>query len=165
MPDCLVKLYTLPPLEPLTSQLKEMGVTIRPAMPYEKTIVTGWVRDTFNQAWADECDVTFSRQPVSCHIATRNGQVIGFACHEATCRGFFGPTGVCPHHRGRGIGHALLLSCLHAMAASGHAYAIIGGAGPTEFYERTVGAIVIPDSSPGVYRDRLKSNRIESKHA
>jgi len=31
----------------------------------------------------------------------------------------------------------------------GYVYAIIGSAGPTDFYERTVGAIVIPDSEPG----------------
>ncbi len=156
MADMLVKLYDLP--DPTSGILKlgTQGISIRRAMPYEKSIVTNWVRDSFNQPWADECDVAFSRQPVTCFIATRNGQVVGFACHEATCRGFFGPTGVCPDHRGRGIGHALFLSCLQDMASSGYSYAIIGGAGPTEFYERTVGAIVIPVSSPGIYRDRLK---------
>ena len=39
----------------------------------------------------------------------------------------------------------------------GYVYAIIGSAGPIDFYERVVGAIVIPDSEPGIYVDLLKS--------
>jgi hypothetical protein len=38
----------------------------------------------------------------------------------------------------------------------GYAYGIIGGAGPTEFYERTVGATIIPESVPGIYADPIK---------
>jgi hypothetical protein len=37
----------------------------------------------------------------------------------------------------------------------GYAYAIIGGAGPVDFYQKTVGAIEIEGSVPGIYRDRL----------
>jgi hypothetical protein len=42
------------------------------------------------------------------------------------------------------------------MAAKGYAYAIIGGAGPTEFYANAVGAVPIEGSDTGIYRDRLK---------
>jgi hypothetical protein len=35
-------------------------------------------------------------------------------------------------------------------------YAIIGRAGPMEFYQEAVGAIPIPDSEPGIYTDLLK---------
>jgi len=42
------------------------------------------------------------------------------------------------------------------MYASGYAYAIVGGADKLGFYEKTIGAIEIPGSSPGIYRDRLK---------
>jgi len=58
--------------------------------------------------------------------------------------------------RGKGIGHVLLVACLQGLGEMGYAYAIIGGAGPTEFYEKSVGAVVIPDSTPGVYGDPLK---------
>lgn len=152
----LVKLYDLPPIDGHLQGLKTRGIIIRRAAPYEKHIVTTWARNTFNRAWADECDVAFSRQPVACFIATDEGQVIGFACHDCTCKNFFGPTGVSPDNRGQGIGRALFLSCLHAMAQGGYAYAIIGGVGPTEFYAQTVGATIIEGSSPGIYRDRLK---------
>jgi hypothetical protein len=44
------------------------------------------------------------------------------------------------------------------MAASGYAYAIIGGGdGAGRFYADSVGAIEIEGSSPGIYRDRLKN--------
>ena len=37
----------------------------------------------------------------------------------------------------------------------GYAYGIIGGVGPAEFYAKTVGATLIPDSTPGIYTDML----------
>jgi hypothetical protein len=36
----------------------------------------------------------------------------------------------------------------------GYAYAVIGGAGPTEFYRRAAGAVPIPDSTFGIYPAR-----------
>lgn len=78
--------------------------------------------------------------------------MIGFACYNATAKGFFGPTGVSPEARGLGAGKALLIAALHAMREDGYGYGIIGAAGPTEFYAKTVGATEIPDSVPGIYR-------------
>jgi hypothetical protein len=43
------------------------------------------------------------------------------------------------------------------MASIGYGYAIIGGVGPTEFYEKVVRAVPIEGSSPGIYRDRLRN--------
>jgi hypothetical protein len=39
----------------------------------------------------------------------------------------------------------------------GYVYAIIGAAGPVRFYQKSVGAIIIPDSEPGIYTDLLKA--------
>ena len=61
-----------------------------------------------------------------------------------------------PARRRQGIGRALLLACLHGMWEEGYGYGIIGSAGPVDFYKKTVGAIVIEDSSPGVYRGMLR---------
>ncbi len=58
--------------------------------------------------------------------------------------------------RGRGVGRALLLACLWGLREMGYVYGIIGGVGPAEFYERAVGATLIPDSTPGVYADPLR---------
>ena len=49
----------------------------------------------------------------------------------------------------------LLLSALHAQRAQGYAYSIIGGVGPAEFYGKAVGAVVIADSTPGIYDGML----------
>jgi predicted N-acetyltransferase YhbS len=53
--------------------------------------------------------------------------------------------------RGKGIGKELLVRSMIGLRELGYAYAIIGGAGPTDFYEKTLGAIPIPGSTPGVY--------------
>ena len=156
MPDMIVRLYDLPEAAPLVNSLAAQGIVIRRAMPYEKCAIIDWVRERFSDGWASECDVAFSNHPVSCFIATEAGQIVGFACHDSTCRDFFGPSGVDEKKRGGGIGKALLLSCLHAMAAQGYAYAIIGGAGPTAFYVKTVGAMPIHGSTPGIYRDQTR---------
>ncbi len=156
MADMLVKLYTLPALEPVLAGQQRAGIEIRRAMTAEKRLVVRWVGQTFEPAWADECEAAFARQPVSCFLAVEQGKLLGFACHDVTLKNFFGPTGVSPAHQGRGIGTALLLACLHAMAAEGYGYAIIGGVGPVDFYARAVGAVVIDDSTPGVYRGILE---------
>ena len=82
-------------------------------------------------------------------------KIVGFACVEATARGFFGPTGVDPAQQKKGIGAALLLAALHGLHEMGYGYGIIGGAGPVEFYVKAVNAIPIPDSTPGIYVDML----------
>jgi ribosomal protein S18 acetylase RimI-like enzyme len=57
----------------------------------------------------------------------------------------------------RGVGTALLLRCLHAMAENGYAYAILGASDAAAgFYSRVMDLFEIPASSPGIYRDRLK---------
>lgn len=156
MQDMLVRLYDLPDSRCLLQRLAGEGITIRRAMAYEKEAVVTWVKTHFEVRWASECDVAFSSHPVSCYLATREGEIIGFGCYDSTCKNFFGPTGVVEDARGRGIGTAILLTCLGAMHAAGYAYAIIGGVGPKEFYAKAVGATVIPGSTPGIYRDFLK---------
>jgi GNAT superfamily N-acetyltransferase len=142
--DYLVNLSTLPIDTQSPERMAKASVTIRRALPPELRLITGWVA------------VAMSRQPPTCFIATRNRELVGFACHEATARGFFGPTGVDESVRGLGIGRALLFACLNDQKAMGYAYTVIGDVGPSEFYEKTVGAIQIPNSAPGIYAGMLK---------
>lgn len=153
MPDMLVNLLKLAPLEPTLAELREAGVIIRRAQPYEITRVREFIVENFQIDWADEISVGYSNKPVSIFIGIREKQVVGFAAYECTRRCFFGPLGVRESERGRGVGQALLLACLWGLREMGYAYGIIGGAGPTQFYERAVGATVIPDSMPGIYAD------------
>lgn len=154
--DLLVRLYDLPDPAAVPERAHSGGAEIRRALAPEKHLVTAWVGEQFSAAWASECEAAFSRLPVACWLAVRDGQLCGFAAYEATCRGFLGPLGVAREQRGQGIGEALLLAALHAMRAEGYAYAIIGGAGPVAFFARTVGAVPIAGSEPGIYRGMLR---------
>ena len=155
MPDMLVKLYDLPENSRPTGRVPETEVVIRRAMVGEKYHVVDWVRAHFSIRWAAECDVALSSMPPTCYIAVQNDQILGFACYDASCLNFFGPTGVVESHRGRGIGRELLFASLWAMRDNGYSYAIIGWVGPAEFYGKAVGATVIDHSEPGFYRGLL----------
>ena len=164
MADLLVKLYDLEPLQPCLDKLKEKNIVIRRPIGPENYAVIGWIRQNFGAGWAGESENAFFRSPKSIFIAVRekiheNGHVtsemLGFGCYDATAKGFFGPTGVAQSERKQGIGSALLMACLHGMREEGYGYAIIGDAGPVDYYKKTVGAVVIEDSHPGVYRGML----------
>jgi ribosomal protein S18 acetylase RimI-like enzyme len=151
MSDLLVKLYTLP-----LPSASPANVAVRRAFAAEKRLVCDWVATQFDSGWASECEASFARLPAACFIAVRDRDLLGFACYDATARGFFGPTGVAEAERRHGIGAALLSAALHDMMAQGYAYAIIGAADSIEFYRKHVGAIEIPDSHPGFYRGKIK---------
>ncbi len=155
MQDMLVRLWKLPDSAPLCAALASRGIIIRRCNPFEKHILTHWVRQCFSPKWVSESEIAMGRQPASCLIATCRQAIVGFACYDATARGFVGPMGVEPSMRGTGVGKALLVSALSQMKALGYAYAIIGGVGPKEFYAKCVGATLIEDSSPGIYDDIL----------
>ena len=155
MPDMLVNLLKLPPIEPLLSDLREKGISIRRARTFEQSILQEFILEHFAHGWADEITVGFSRQPVSIFLATKEGQILGFGGYECTARAFFGPTGVQESARGIGIGKALLIACLQGLSEMGYVYGVIGGVGPSDFYRRAVGAMIIPDSTPGLYTDLL----------
>jgi hypothetical protein len=156
MPDMLVKLYDLPPA-PSTEKLDAEGIRIIRAIAPDKHQIVEWVRSVFGDGWASECDVSFNMQPIGCFVAVKDKEIIGFACHEATCKDFFGPTGVETCWRGRSIGTHLLFACMNALKDMGYAYAVIGGAGPVDFYAKTVRAVPIEDSSPGIYKNLVKA--------
>jgi GNAT superfamily N-acetyltransferase len=156
MPDLLVNLLKLPSLEPVMREMNDANIVLRRAQPFEITQALDFVEQEFSVAWADEISVGFANKPVSVYIAVADKEIVGFAGYECTRRGFFGPTGVVDSMQGVGIGKALLLASLWGLREMGYVYGIIGHAGPVEFYEKTVGAIVIPDSDPGIYTDLLK---------
>ncbi|MGN0762088.1 MAG: GNAT family N-acetyltransferase [Aristaeellaceae bacterium] len=155
MADMLVHLLDLPDAAPYDAACRKAGIRIIRAMAPDQKTITAWVEKHFGPCWASECAVCFTHQPITCFIAVREKEILGFACYEATCKAFFGPIGVREDLRGSGIGAALLIHCLHGLRDLGYAYGIIGGVGPVPFYEKTVHATLIPDSTPGIYRDLL----------
>ena len=155
MIDMLVRLYDLPETSEIYQKVAANGVTLRRARAFEKHTVAAFAKEHFSPKWVSEIEVSMSRQPISCFIATKDKQIIGFACYETTQRAFFGPTGVCESARGLGLGKALLFKALEGLRDLGYAYGIIGGVGPKDFYAKNCGAIEIPGSDPGTYADIL----------
>lgn len=156
MTDFLVRLYSLPDPAPYYKRVQDEGIVLHRPLTADKKRVVDFVRTNFPDNWAEECESIFGRAPIPCYIARKSSRIIGFACYDAVCMNFFGPTGVDPEFRGKGIGAALLLRCLYDMKTEGFGYAIIGwGDGGMEFYQKIVGATVIEGSAPGIYKDLL----------
>ncbi|MDJ0818895.1 MAG: GNAT family N-acetyltransferase [Desulfobacterales bacterium] len=158
MPDMLVKLYNLDHNWDFIADQKTAGVTIRKPIGPEKHSFLNWISANFSGGWAAEADVAFTNKPRSCFLAVEASVIAGFACYDATALGYFGPIGVATAYQGMGIGKSLLKACLLDMKLKGYGYAIIGDVKEPEFYQKTVEAIPIPDSTPGIYENPIKSS-------
>ncbi len=157
MKDMLVRLIGLPDI---TEQERNLSakekIVFRRAIAPEKQLVCDWVKEQFGLYWYSEVEVAFSRQPVSCWVAHRNNDILGFACYESTARNFFGPTGIVDKERGKGIGKVLLVKALESMRELGYVYAVIGGVGPVEFYQKNVDAKIIDGSETSIYENLIR---------
>jgi len=174
MVDMLARLFALPEVSELIKELQVERILIRRAHPAEKDIIVSWIGKEFNDTWSRERQGAIVHRPPTCFIATEFQSIpqpnsdpynlapeklIGFGCYDAVAKGMFGPTAVHPGYRGRKIGKALLLASLHAMADDGYGYAVIPWVGPIDFYRKTVGATIIEDSEPGIFRGSLIGNQ------
>jgi N-acetylglutamate synthase-like GNAT family acetyltransferase len=146
--DMVVPLLRLPPAAPHVQRLREHGILVRRAKVWEAGALREFIVQHFFPSWAEEAAVAFTNKPVSAFLAFEGVRVIGFAAYECTYRGVFGPIGVDPAYRERDIATALLLECLASMKAMGYIYAIIGQAGPRAFFEKTCGAVAVPEDWP-----------------
>lgn len=129
-------------------------VAFQRALSIDRKTIVNFIDSEFGEVapgWQDECIASLYRQPTGCFIAIEDKSVVGFACYDSTAKGMVGPLGVRASHRSRGIASVLLNLCFEAMQMEGYAYAIIGWVNSTEFYEKSCGAMKIPDSFPGVY--------------
>lgn len=156
MPDMLVKLYELDKYPVDYKKLSKDGITIITAMSANLSKIERWITEKFNEGWANEAAKSILSSPSKCFLAVDKDGIVGFACYDSTAKGFFGPTGVDESVRGKGVGKALLLRTLGAMAEEGYAYAVIGFVGPADFYAKCCGAQLIPDSTPGYYKNLLR---------
>lgn len=89
-------------------------------------MILEFVGKHYRKNWVGETRYALMQCPVKCFIAVQDKKVIGFSCYDASALGYFGPIGMEPGLKGKGIGKALLLRTLYAMKEAGYGYAIIG---------------------------------------
>jgi GNAT superfamily N-acetyltransferase len=92
------------------------------------------------------------------YIALIKNELAGFCCFNSTALGYIGPIGVVERYRLQGIGGRLLNATCYEMKTAGYGYAVVGWVEHVtiQFYQRVTGAVVIPDSEPGLYRDMIE---------
>jgi N-acetylglutamate synthase-like GNAT family acetyltransferase len=115
-----------------------------------------FVEQTFSSGWSQTIKEGLSAENRTIYLAeSQDGNIIGFAGFDIYKgkKNYFGPMGVSTSNRTKGIGYALLHHCLRDMKEIGYEYAIIGGAGPIEFYEKACQAVVIP-----IHSERLRGS-------
>jgi ribosomal protein S18 acetylase RimI-like enzyme len=156
MSDMLIKLFALDDDWHFLSEQKKLGIDIRKPIGPENRVILNWVSTQFGAGWASETAAAFSNRPLSCFVAVKKNAIIGFACYDATALGFFGPIGVEKAHRRKGTGTALMTACLLDMKLKGYGYAVVGAVENPAYYQKAVGALQIPDSAPGIYKNRVK---------
>ncbi len=111
--DMLIKLYNLPENIKDMDKIKKEGISIKRPLALDKSRVVNFVREYFSQNWANECDVAFSKTPISCFVATCGEELVSFAAYDVTYKDFFGLPGVIEGYRGKGIGKVYFLKhCL-----------------------------------------------------
>jgi ribosomal protein S18 acetylase RimI-like enzyme len=102
--------------------LEEQGVVLETYQPWHTLPLLDFMKQHFAGDWQRYIRETMTKISLAqvasdqVFVAHENGKVLGFCQHEGER---FGPFGVDPSERGRGIGVALLLKCLHSMRAKG----------------------------------------------
>lgn len=88
MADMLVKLYNIPCSHDIEENLSKSGIRIKKALAPDRSKIIAFARTCAKNDYSDEVRVAFSNNSVTCYIATRERELIGFACYEATARNF-----------------------------------------------------------------------------
>ncbi len=142
-----MNLRVLRDLEPVLEEQRANGVEVRRARESEGRMIAEWVRAYINPNWRVVCEVAFEQTPPAGFVAYKNDpadaaadllpeNILGFACYDVVTKGVFGPAGVREDQQTTDVGTALLLCCMHAMAADEHLEAVIGWSGMTVGYSR-----------------------------
>jgi ribosomal protein S18 acetylase RimI-like enzyme len=142
--DMLVDLRDFIVAQPFADAKPLDDVTVRRATDSDYEQLSTFVQSEFkDENWRGATEVAYRRDPTSCFIALRAGEIVGFAFYDIAFLGYFGAMGVRERDRGAGIGARLLVAALTDMAVKGYAYVVIGDVGPVEFYEKVCAATVI----------------------
>ncbi|GAB3510167.1 GNAT family N-acetyltransferase [Phytohabitans suffuscus] len=133
-------LTALRPTEATEERLAAEGITVRRAVEGDVPALVKFARANFSDGWAGEVSDSVGRPGAGCHVALRDGAVLGFAAYGSSRPSWFGPMGTAPAAQGLGIGGVLLRRCLRDQRDTGLQQAQIGWVGPVPFYASAVGA-------------------------
>ena len=149
--DLLVDLYQL------TYDQSKFPVTIKRVLSPDSDRVLHFIDTHFSKGWVSEAKAALYKTQPSCFVAIKDEQIVGFACYDATAKGYFGPMGTHAEYRKQGIGSALVMACMEAMYHDGYGYAIIGAVNERSFhfYHQVCGANPI-ESSRHLYSRLIK---------
>jgi mycothiol synthase len=122
-------------------RLATEGYIIRRAESADRAAVLAFLRTCF-PFWEEEVLECFNNSPISLHICVRNGEVVGFSAYQGNNKSlpWFGPMGVMPTERAKGIGAIVCKLCLRDLALQGHKKSIIPWVGPVRFYSKVCNA-------------------------
>ncbi|WP_136699734.1 GNAT family N-acetyltransferase [Bacillus fungorum] len=120
---------------------------VRKASSSDFEKLASFVNEEFGERWLHSIEYGFRtyKENLPIYIAEQERVIVGFACYDVVRgkKGLFGPMGTAKQKRVKGVGKQLLHCSLHSMKQEGYEYAIIGQAGPVEFYERCCNAKII----------------------
>ena len=127
---------------------ESLDFKVKRVLSTDSDSVIDFIQQRFSPRWVSEVKSGLFRSNPTCFIAVDEKQIVGFACYDATSKGFFGPMGVDEKYRKKGIGKSLIIHCLEAMYFDGYAYAIIGGVSERTqpFYNHVCGSKPIENS-------------------
>lgn len=126
--------------------LPSTNIVYKRAEQSDAVSLRSFVEKEFGNGWLDSIENGLVNGEIPIFIALDEEQIVGFACFDVVrgTKGLFGPMGTSFSNRLKGIGYTLLHICLQGMTEKGYEYAVIGEAGPIEFYEKACDAVVIP---------------------
>lgn len=152
MADLIVNLYEKDYLKDTDVKLKNDEIKIKRLLSPNADRLVEFAEKHFSTGWTSEVKAGVYKEHPTCFVATHEGNIVGFACYDATAKGYFGPTGVDPNYRGNNIGQVLLLTTLEAMKDAGYGYGVIGGANASVqgFYAKYVNFLLY-DKKPDLY--------------
>jgi mycothiol synthase len=122
------------------ARLADQGFEVRRLESADADAFDRYLREVWHENWRVEGMRSLRRNPVTTHVALREGRIVGFASHSVSGPGQFGPMGTNPELRGKGVGAILLKRCLADQRDAGFAECDIQWVGPKGFYADHVGA-------------------------
>lgn len=83
--DMIVGLTNFPHYEVTNKKIK-----LKRAFSGDKDEILNFVHENFQANWTYEVEQSLMQSPGKCFIETEEGKLLGFACYDASAKGFLG---------------------------------------------------------------------------